>query len=192
MFKEILKKIAGIFLDITETVTIALSIFFVVYVFLVQPHQVNGESMLPNFEDREFLLTDKVSYRFNEPKRGDVVVFHAPKAAGCAEDTGCDFIKRIIGLPGEMIEVKDNHIYINNEPIEEKYLPKDIVIEPANYTKNKIITLASDEYFVLGDNRQYSSDSRMWGPIKRGDIVGKAFFKYWPMNDLGLVEVVSY
>jgi signal peptidase I len=98
---KILGKIASGFLDLVETIAISLSIFLVVYLFLMQPHQVNGQSMIPNFQNGEHVMTDKISYKFREPIRGEVVVFHAPPAAGCVEGTGCDFIKRIIAIPGD-------------------------------------------------------------------------------------------
>src|SRR3989304_9507849 len=103
---RIFRAIGEFFLDTIETVVIALSIFLVVYLFFMQPHQVNGQSMVPNFQSGEYLLTDKISYKLGEPQRGDIIVFHAPPAANCAKGTGCDFIKRILGLPGETIEVK--------------------------------------------------------------------------------------
>lgn len=187
-----LRKIGGLFLDFIETIVIALSIFLVVYLFFMQPHQVNGESMVPNFKSGEYLLTDKITYRMRNPERGEVVVFHAPPSAHCPEGTGCDFIKRVIGLPGETVEVKQNSIYISSSPLREDYLPNNYKTLPGNFSKNRAIILGSDEYFVMGDNRSYSSDSRAWGPIVKGDIVGRAFFSYWPPETMGGIEKVSY
>src|SRR3990172_12427198 len=102
----ILKLIGGFFLDIIETVVIALSIFLIIYLFFMQPHQVNGQSMVPTFEDKEYLLTDKVSYKRRQPERGEIVVFKAPSNAGCPPGGGCDFIKRIMAVPGDSFEVK--------------------------------------------------------------------------------------
>src|SRR5258708_29761336 len=115
----IITALGSFVLDIIETVVIALSIFVVIYLFVASPHQVNGQSMVPNFQSGEYVLSDKVSYRLGNPKRGDVIVFHAPEAAGCPKGTGCDFIKRVIGVPGETVAVHDNHIYINNQPLDE-------------------------------------------------------------------------
>lgn len=187
-----LRKIGGLFLDFIETIVIALSIFLVVYLFFMQPHQVNGESMVPNFESGEYLLTDKITYRMRNPERGEVVVFHAPPSAHCPEGTGCDFIKRVLGLPGETVEVKQNSIYINSSPLREDYLPSNYKTLPGNFNRNRAIILGSHEYFVMGDNRSYSSDSRAWGPIVQGDIVGRAFFSYWPPETMGRIEKVSY
>lgn len=180
------------FLDIVETGVIGLSLFLVVYLFFVQPHQVNGQSMVPNFQNGEYLLTDKVSYKFGEPKRGDVVVFHAPDSANCPNGTGCDFIKRVIATPGETVELKDNAIYVNNQKLPEHYLPADFVTEPGEYSRDRLMTMEEGEYFLVGDNRSHSSDSRAWGPVPLNRIVGRAFFVYWPMSVAGLIPKVTY
>ena len=184
-------KIGAFFLDMVETLVIALSIFLVVYLFFMQPHQVNGQSMVPNFQSGEYVLTDKVTYRFRNPQRGEVVVIHAPEEAHCPQGTGCDFIKRVIGLPGETVAVANNSILINGVPLKEPYIPADFEILPGKFTQNGPITLGPDEYFVCGDNRPYSADSRTWGPVKKSGIIGRAFFKYWPMP-IGVLPTVTY
>lgn len=189
---NIVKNIGAFFLDIIETVVIALSIFLVIYLFLLQPHQVNGQSMVPNFQNGEYLLTDKISYKIGTPKRGDVVVFHAPDSANCPKGTGCDFIKRVLGLPGESIEVKDDGIWVNGEKLNEPYIPEEFDTIAGQYTRNRIVTLGPNEYFVSGDNRPYSSDSRAWGPITKDLIVGRAFFRYWPINAAGMIKHSEY
>ncbi len=189
---SIVRHLSEFFLDIVETVVIALSIFLVVYLFFMQPHQVNGQSMVPNFQSGEYVLTDKISYKIGEPERGDVIVFHAPETAQCPEGTGCDFIKRVIALPGETVEVKNNHYYVNGDLIPEDYIPSNFDTVAGAFTKGRVITLDAGEYFVSGDNRPYSSDSRAWGPIRKDDIVGKAFFRYWPLNQAGLLKAVTY
>jgi len=189
---SIFRHISEFFLDIVETVVIALSIFLVVYLFFMQPHQVNGQSMVPNFQSGEYVLTDKVSYKIGEPKRGDVIVFHAPEAAQCPEGTGCDFIKRVIALPGETVQLAENHYLVNGEVVNEFYIPEDFQTLPGAYLKGRTITLTAGEYFVSGDNRPYSSDSRAWGPIRKDAIVGKAFFRYWPMSAAGMLPSVTY
>jgi signal peptidase I len=190
--KNILKQLGSFLLDIFETLVIALSIFLIVYLFLMQPHQVNGQSMIPNFESGDYVLTDKVSYRLGEPKRGDVVVFHAPSGANCPEGTGCDFIKRVVGLPGESIEVKNSQIFVNSEPLGEVYIPDEFQTEAGNFTRNHSVSLGSNQYFVVGDNRPHSSDSRVWGPIDKSMIVGKAFFRYWPPETMGVIGSIEY
>ncbi|MBD3279892.1 MAG: signal peptidase I [Candidatus Pacebacteria bacterium] len=189
---NIVQKIGALFLDIVETIVIALSIFLVVYLFFMQPHQVNGQSMVPTFQSGEYLLTDKVSYRVGDPSRGDVVVFHAPEEAHCPEGTGCDFIKRVLAVPGESVQVTNNQIIVNGTPLAESYIPADFQTLPGSFVKGRTVTLGPDEYFVVGDNRSYSSDSRTWGPIKKSDIVGKAFFRYWPPEKLGMIEAARY
>lgn len=190
--ETLFRALGSFFLDIIETVVIALSIFLIIYLFVASPHQVNGQSMVPTFQSGEYVLSDKVSYRTGNPHRGDVIVFHSPPQAECPEGTGCDFIKRVIGLPGESIQVHDNHIYINGQPLTEPYIPKDFETNAGLATKNKTIVLGPDEFFVCGDNRPYSSDSRSWGPIHKNEIVGKAIFRYWPLNVAGRVIPPTY
>jgi len=190
--KNILKQLGAFLLDIFETLVIALSIFLIVYLFLMQPHQVNGQSMIPNFESGDYVLTDKISYRLGEPQRGDVVVFHAPSSAHCPQGTGCDFIKRVVGLPGELIEIKNSQIFVNSESLGEVYVPDEFQTEAGSFTKNKSVSLGDNQYFVVGDNRPHSSDSRVWGPIDKSMIVGKAFFRYWPPETMGVIESIRY
>jgi signal peptidase I len=189
---QIVGHIGEFFLDIVETVVIALSIFLVIYLLLMQPHQVNGLSMVPSFQNGEYVLTDKVSYRFGNPERGDVVVFHAPAAAQCPQGTGCDFIKRVIGLPGETVSVANGEISVNGTPLREDYLPPEFETKPGAATQNGPVILGPNEYFVSGDNRPYSSDSRAWGPITKNEIVGKAFFRYLPVDKAGVIKHAEY
>ncbi len=183
---EILKKVTSFFFDIIEVVVVALAIFVVVYLFLFQPHQVKGASMDPNFHDGEYILTDKVSYRFGAPKRGDVVIFRAP------QNRELDYIKRVIGLPGERIKVYADQVFINGQILNESYL-KNTPTYPGDFLRSgQEFQIPADEYIVLGDNRLHSSDSRAWGPVAREDIIGKAWLRYWPPQDFGLLPSVSY
>ncbi|MBI3341882.1 signal peptidase I [Candidatus Curtissbacteria bacterium] len=160
--------IKGTVKEIIQTAVVSLGIFFFVYVFLVQPHRVKGESMTPNFKDGELLLVEKVSYRIYKPSRGDVIVFKAPGSANV------DFIKRVIGVPGENVKVENGTVYINDKKLNEPYEKQE--------TRGDInINLGNNQYFVLGDNRGGSSDSRVFGPIDRNTIEGKAWFVYWPL-----------
>src|SRR3989344_2286559 len=160
------------FKEIFQTALISLAIFLFVYVFLVQPHRVKGESMLPNFSDGELLLTEKVSYYFSKPARGDVIVFEAPNAHKV------DFIKRIVGLPGETITIENDSVEINGHPLSENYIN-------SHSRGNLTITLDQNQYFVLGDNRNSSSDSRSFGPINKSSFRGRAWLVYWPIIKTG-------
>lgn len=189
---KIVNFVGSFFLDIIETVVIALSIFLIIYLFVSSPHQVNGQSMVPNFQSGEYVLSDKVTYKFGDPKRGDIVVFHAPEAANCPKGTGCDFIKRILAVPGETVEVRDNAVWVDGQQLSEPYIPEEFETLPGPATKGKSIMLGPDEYFAVGDNRPYSSDSRAWGPIMKSDIVGKAFIRYWPPQAAGKIPNATY
>jgi len=181
------KKIFAFVFDLIETIVFALAIFVVIYLFLFQPHQVKGASMEINFHDGEYILTDKISYRFHSPQRGDVVIFKAPT------NPELDYIKRIIGLPGERIKIEDNSLFINGQKLEEEYLPKETIISGGSFLpKREEIIIPPDHYFVLGDNRSHSSDSREWGWIEKEEIVGRAFLRYWPPEKFGLLTKVHY
>lgn len=160
--------LVNIFKELFSTALISLTIFFIFYIFLVQPHRVKGESMTPNFEDGELILTEKVSYRFSTPKRGDVIVFKAPG------QNKVDYIKRIIGLPGDHLEINEGSIFING-----KRLIEDYEIQVTESEVNLVI--GDNQYFVLGDNRSASSDSRVFGPIDKSAIEGRAWVVYWPI-----------
>lgn len=192
MLGLVVKSVSALFLDLVETVVIGLSIFLVIYLFFMQPHQVSGQSMETTLMNKDYVLTDKISYRTGNPQRGDIVVVHAPEAANCPTGTGCDFIKRMIGLPGDTIEVKDNGIFVNGTKLNEPYIDAGNQTQPGRFTENRVVTLGQDQYFVVGDNRMHSSDSRAWGPVSRDDIVGRAFFRYWPLNSAQLLEHATY
>lgn len=180
---RILKKIGNFFLDIIQTVVVALAIFVIVYLFFFQPHQVKGSSMMPNFLNEEYLLTNKITYRLQEPKRGDVIVFRAPK------NQEYEYIKRIIGLLGESIKIENGNVFIDGKKLEEKYLPKGLRTHSGNFLKEgEVFSIPKDQYFVIGDNRDQSSDSREWGTVPKENIVGKAWLRYWPLDKFGLVK----
>ncbi len=176
-------RLGAFFLDILQVVVFAVAIFLFVYLLLLQPHKIKGSSMTPNFLDGEFLLTDKITYRFNEPMRGDVVVFKAPP------DDRDEFIKRIIGLPGDSILVKEGKVYLNSELLNETYLESTVYTGPGRFlSENTSVKVPTGAYFVLGDNRPYSSDSRAWGFVDKSKITGRAWLIYWPVAKAGLVK----
>lgn len=183
----LIKKLTSFVLELLQVVVFAISIFLFVYLLVLQPHKIKGASMEPNFLDGEYLLTDKVSYRIGQPKRGDVIVFKAPPAY---KD---EFIKRIIGLPGEEIKVEAGKIYINGHELEEQYLPDDVNIAAGRYTPEGVsVIIPPESYFVLGDNRDHSLDSRNIGPIERQYITGRAWLIYWPVSKVGTVQTPVY
>lgn len=168
--------------ELIRIVIIAFVIMVVFRIFIAEPFVVSGSSMVPNFHNKEYLVVNKINYRFNEPQRGDVIVFKYPK------DTSQYFIKRIIGLPGERVQIDGGKVRIFNTEhpdgvvIEEPYLPSN----DATFGKSDIVSLGSSEYYVLGDNRLASSDSRVWGILPEKNIVGRAWFRAFPISEFGL------
>ncbi len=160
---------------------ISLAVFVLVYLFLFQPHQVEGRSMEDTFQNGEYILTDKISYRFREPERGDVIVFHSP------QDERVDFIKRIIALPGDRIMIKGSMVYLNGKLLDEPYVKEGISPQDSFLREGVEVSVPSGNYVVMGDNRLHSSDSRKWGFITKQEIVGRAFFRYWPLDALGTI-----
>jgi len=188
----VLKKIWRVFLDVIQSITFALSIFVLIYLFLFRPHQVNGMSMFPSFNNNDFILSEKVTYRFREPQRGDVVIFKAPPGEVCAA-IECEYIKRIVGLPGETVKLSDNVIYINNQKLEEDYLPLNTHTREGGFlSEGKPTAIPECYYLVLGDNRSGSRDGRDFGLISKEAIVGRAWIRYWPPETAGLVSHFSF
>lgn len=170
--------------EILKIVIISLAIIVPIRYFLIQPFFVNGASMDPNFLDGDYLIIDEISYRFNEPEREDVIVFRYPL------DPSQFFIKRIIGLPGETIEIREGKITIYNEEIsKEKIILDESEYLIDGYTPGNLeITLGPSEYFVLGDNRRASSDSRKWGGLDEKYITGRTWVRAWPFNRVGIID----
>ncbi len=191
-------KIGGIIWELVKMVFWVVVIIVPLRVFLIQPFFVQGASMEPNFEDKEYLIVNEFGYKttnigfvfgkekrifftvkpFKELKRGDVIVFRYPK------NPSVYYIKRVIGLPGEKIEIRDNKIKIYNTQN-----PEGFVLDESGYLSSnvetagdQVVQLSEAEYFVLGDNRNYSSDSRSWGPVPERDVVGKVLLRAWPFG----------
>lgn len=182
-------KAAGLFIwDLLKVVIISLAIIIPIRYYVAQPFIVSGSSMEPNFHNNEYLIINELSYHYNAPQRGDIIVFKYPK------DTSQYFIKRIIGLPGEEVQVVDNHVTIYNKQnvhgmvLDEPYLPAGTPTEG----NSNIVTLGSDQYFVLGDNRTASSDSRFWGSVPKDDIVGKVFLRVFPLQSFKEFSSIQY
>lgn len=170
-------------IDLLESFVIALGIFLIIYNFVAQPHRVRGDSMLPNYYNDEYILTEKLSYRFGEPQRGDVVVLKYPV------NPTVDFIKRIIGLPNETLLIENGNVYINGTLLDEPYLPNSAITSGNTEIKEGVsFQIPENEYVVMGDNRGRSSDSRAWGTVPFENIRGKGFFIYWPPSQIGLIS----
>jgi signal peptidase I len=191
MYKQ--KGSVGMFiLEFVQSIVLALAVFVLLYLFVAQPNEVKGNSMLPNFVTGEYLLTDKLTYNFSDPKRGDVVVFKAPPTEPCAEDE-CEYIKRIIGVPGDRVMVMGGQVYLNGQVLDQYFLPSDFVTDSGSFLSEGVeIVIPEGQYLCFGDNRSHSRDGREFGPIDKNLIVGKAFFKYWPVGSVGLVPKVSF
>ncbi|MBU1203390.1 signal peptidase I [Patescibacteria group bacterium] len=174
------KKFAILIFEVVKVVLISLAIILPIRLFLVQPFYVEGASMEPNFYQNEYLVIDEISYRFNSPQRGEVIILKDPR------NTRAYFIKRVIGLPGEEVELKAGRVYINDKILEESYI--------ANFSSDDHpkITLGLDEYFAMGDNRVNSLDSRQLGPIQKSGIVGRVWFRGWPLDRLNTFNLPSY
>lgn len=173
--------LASHLIEFIQTLVIFAAIASAIYLFVAQPHKVSGASMDPNFKHGDYILTDKISYRFWEPIRGDVVVFKNPK------DTSQDFIKRIIGIPGDLVEVGDGHIFLNSRQLNEPFLKSGVTTKSGFFLKeNEEIIVPQNHYIVLGDNRPNSSDSREWGFIAKNEIIGRVILRYWPQDTIGL------
>lgn len=174
---ELTQKYIPFIWEVLKIFIIASVIVLPIRYFLFQPFIVKGDSMVPNFQSGDYLIVDELSYRFADPERGDIIVFKYPK------DTTQRFIKRVIGLPGETVDIKNGSVTISKDGksfiLDEKYLPLNLKTYGDIYT-----VLAGDEFFVLGDNREFSYDSRSWGSVPRKDIIGKAFLRILPLAAL--------
>ena len=183
-----LKKILNFFLDSIQALVLALSFFVLLYLFIAQPNQVHGLSMYPNFHDAEFLLTEKLTYHTRDPNYGDVVIFKAPPSEACAENE-CEYIKRVVAIPGDTVKVADGKVWLNGSILEEPYIPEEYATNPGSFLReNRPIIVPPNEYLLLGDNRPHSRDGREFGTIAKEEIVGRAFFRYWPIDRLGLID----
>lgn len=164
------------FVEIIESVVIAVLLAVIIRIFIFQPFWIPSESMVPNLQIGDRIIVSKLNYHFTEPKRGDIMVFKFPR------DPSRDFVKRTIGISGDTVEVRNSQLYINGEKVAENYLPNGLQF--GEYGPFKV---PSDSYFMMGDNRNLSQDSRAWGVLPKDNIVGKAVLIYWPLNRIRLL-----
>ncbi|HNS50426.1 MAG TPA: signal peptidase I [Anaerolineae bacterium] len=168
------------FREVVETLLFTLLIYLLIRTFLFENYRVVGTSMVPTLADGQFLVVNKLGYRLHPPQRGDIIVFRDPFSSDRK------LIKRVIGLPGDSVEIVGGQILINGQSLDEPYLA-----DPGDTTRSAT-ALAEEEYWVMGDNRDNSSDSRSWGTLVRARIVGKAWLSYWPPALWGLIPHETY
>jgi signal peptidase I len=159
-------------------ILVSIAASFMIITFLYQPVRVEGTSMQPELRDQDRLFINKFAYRFESISRGDVVVFHYPR------DPSKSYIKRIIALPGDTLSIDDGRVYVNGKRVNEPYVPR-------RYRDERSLAqtvIPPNEYFVMGDHRSISSDSRDFGPVDRDLIYGKAAFVYWPADNMGVIH----
>jgi signal peptidase I len=193
-----MRKFLASLLEVVEIALIAVGAVFIVRTFFVQPFLVSGSSMVPTFENGDYVLVDEFSYHIEPIARGDVVVFHDP------QDWSTYFIKRIIGLPNEKVQIANNQITIFNSAnpggllLDERYLPAGTPLSPNDCDGGNFLngvctyTLASSTYLALGDNRAESYDSRSWGPLPVKNIVGIVRIRLWPLNEISAFGAPNY
>lgn len=177
------KAVIEFVMEILETIVFVGSIFIVVYLFLFQPNQIKGASMEPTFYNGNYIFTSKVTYKLREPERGDVVVFHSPK------NNDIEYIKRIIGIPGDTILIQNTTVNVNGTPINEPYISAATELMYGGFVQEGVpITVPENHYFVMGDNRPRSSDSREFGPVPYESIIGQVIYRYFPFNEAGVID----
>jgi signal peptidase I len=193
--RSVLREVGSFLFDVAKVAAISLAIIIPARTWLVQPFFVQGASMEPNFFEREYLVVDEISYRFAPPQRGDIVIFHPPQRPDEF------YIKRVVGLPGETISLRGGRVMIANaehpEGValdESAYLPVGTATRAttAQLAEGASLTLGASDYFVLGDNRGNSQDSRAFGPLERSHIVGRAWLRGWPLGRAGSVPAPQY
>ena len=172
-------------LESIKTLGLSLFLAFGIRTFIAEARYIPSGSMLPTLQINDRLIIDKISYDFSNPKRGDIVVFNPTKSLE-AENFHVAFIKRVIGLPGDKVEVKNGKVYVNNLPIKENYLEAR-----PDYQWGPVV-VPVNSYLVLGDNRNNSYDSHYWGFVPRQNIIGKAMFRFWPFDRIGDIERPVY
>lgn len=197
------KSTLGAIVELIVIVAFAIGLALLIQAFVVKPYQIPTGSMIPTLEVGQRVLVQRVSYHFSDPEIGDIVVFHPPKGADTTEECGVpkpeteacpepvdepadtNFIKRVVATPGDTLKIIDGHAIVNGERIEDDFIRPCGNARGCNLPKE--ITIPPDHYFMMGDNRGASDDSRFWGPVPKDWIIGKAFATYWPLDRIGLL-----
>ncbi|HTS14823.1 MAG TPA: signal peptidase I [Candidatus Sulfotelmatobacter sp.] len=179
----------GCLFEVLETLVLTIVIFLLIQNFVAQPYQVEQQSMEHTLEPGQYVLVDKLTPRFADYQRGDIIVFTPPGTAA-SDPTQVPFIKRIIGLPGDRIEFRNGDVFVNGVQLDEPYVYDG---QPTTAgAAGSTVVVPAGEYFGLGDHRENSTDSRVFGFIPRGNIIGRAWLRYWPINDLGILSTPVY
>jgi signal peptidase I len=176
----------GVLTEVAEVLLLALGLYLVIN-FAIQTVHVIGSSMFPTVVDQDYLVATKIDYRLHPPSRGDIIIMRDPY------DSSRDFIKRVIGVPGDRILIRQGQVYVSGHLVKETYLNSEAWTENADWPLGQTgdpegVLLRSDEYFVMGDNRNHSSDSRVFGPVKRDQVEARAWIRVLPLSSLGPVD----
>jgi signal peptidase I len=187
------RPLLGCLLEIVETLALTLIIFLVIQTFVAQPYKVQQQSMEHTLEPDQYVLVDKLTPRFDTYKRGDIVVFTPPP--DWIQEDGTPFIKRVIGLGGDRVEIKDGDVFINDTKISEKYIyaqPDDPPQPTTVPGDQEAWVVPPGELFLMGDHRANSADSRTFGPVPVSSVIGRAWLRYWPINVFGILHTPTY
>jgi len=181
--KQPLQKVENPWVEAFKTITLSAVLAFGIRSFVAEARYIPSGSMLPTLQINDRLIIDKISYNFRNPERGDIIVF-SPTDALKAQNFKDAFIKRLLGLPGDKVEVKEGRVYVNDQLLKENYIE-----EKPNYNFGPV-TVPPNQYLVLGDNRNNSYDSHYWGFVPRDHIIGKAVVRFWPLNRVGELDPI--
>ena len=179
-------------IEILETVVLTLVIFFVIQNFIAQPFKVDGQSMEDTFLDGQYVLVDRVSHDWSPYTRGQVIVFQPPAGVEAGD---YPFIKRVIGVAGDVVELRGGQVYVNGAALDEPYLYRDAAgqIEPSDPLNGHTRwVVPAGGLFVMGDHRQVSEDSRAFGPIEVSSVIGRAVVRYWPLSEFAVIQTPTY
>lgn len=180
---NIAKQLIEFVMDILETIVFIGSLFIVIYLFILQPNQVKGASMDPTFATGDYIFTSKITYKFRQPQRGDIIVFRSPK------NPDIEYIKRIIGLPADKVLVEKGEVFVNGTKLDEGYIAAKTNTWDGGFVQDgKTVIVPQDEIFVMGDNRPRSSDSREFGTVPLSSIIGQVFYRYFPPGKVGSIN----
>jgi signal peptidase I len=178
----------GCLFEVVETLVLTLVIFLVIQNFVAQPYRVQQQSMEHTLEPDQYVLVDKLTSHFDDYKRGDIVVFSPPPA--WQQGDGTPFIKRVIGIGGDTVDIHDNAVFVNGVQLDEPYTYEG---QPTFVTGERSSWLIpTGDLFVMGDHRANSADSRVFGPIEKKDVIGRAWLRYWPFNTFGILPTPTH